>query len=111
MHITAVQAAHFAYVVSECKKRGISTFEPTQEAEEAWCDTIVKGTAIRANFFKECTPGYYNNEGGGGGERLGGNRVTPCRAPGSHRRTSRHARIVGPASSRPEKPERPSSSQ
>ena len=63
MHITAVQAAHFAYVVSECKKRGISTFEPTQEAEEAWCDTIVKGTAIRANFFKECTPGYYNNEG------------------------------------------------
>jgi cyclohexanone monooxygenase len=63
MHITAVQAAHFAYVLSECKKRGINTFEPTQEAEEAWCDTIVKSTAIRADFFKECTPGYYNNEG------------------------------------------------
>ena len=48
MHITAVQASHFAYVVSECKKR-------TQ--------TIVDGTAIRGDFLKECTPGYYNNEG------------------------------------------------
>ena len=63
MHVTGAQAQHFAYVISECEKRGIKTFEPTQEAEEEWCDTIVKGTAIRANFFKECTPGYYNNEG------------------------------------------------
>ena len=37
--------------------------EPTEQAEADWCDTIVKGTAIRADFFKECTPGYYNNEG------------------------------------------------
>jgi cyclohexanone monooxygenase len=63
MHITAAQAQHFAYVISECEKRGIRTIEPTQEAEEEWCDTIVKGTAIRAKFFMECTPGYYNNEG------------------------------------------------
>jgi cation diffusion facilitator CzcD-associated flavoprotein CzcO len=63
MHVTGEQARHFAYVISECQKRGIRTIEPTQEAEEAWCDTIVKGTAIRGDFFKECTPGYYNNEG------------------------------------------------
>ncbi|KAL1591888.1 hypothetical protein SLS59_010015 [Nothophoma quercina] len=63
MHITAAQAQHFAYVISECEKRGIRTVEPTQEAEDEWCDTIVKGTAIRAKFFMECTPGYYNNEG------------------------------------------------
>jgi cation diffusion facilitator CzcD-associated flavoprotein CzcO len=63
MHVTAEQARHFAYVISECKKRDIRTVEPTQEAEEAWCDTIVKGTMLRADFFKECTPGYYNNEG------------------------------------------------
>jgi hypothetical protein len=63
MHVTAEQARHFAYVISECQKRDIRTVEPTQEAEEAWCDTIVKGTAIRGDFFKECTPGYYNNEG------------------------------------------------
>lgn len=63
MHVTAEQARHFAYVIAECNKRGIRTMEPTQQAEEEWCDTIVKGTAIRAEFFKECTPGYYNNEG------------------------------------------------
>lgn len=63
MHVTAEQARHFAYTISEILKRDIRTVEPTQEAEEAWCDTIVKGTAIRGDFFKECTPGYYNNEG------------------------------------------------
>lgn len=63
MHVTAQQALHFAYVISEANKRGVRTFEPTHEAEETWSDTIVKGTALRADFFKECTPGYYNNEG------------------------------------------------
>ncbi|KAJ4378696.1 hypothetical protein N0V86_005567 [Didymella sp. IMI 355093] len=63
MHVTAEQARHFAYVISECNKRGIKTVQPTQQAEEEWCDIIVKGTAIRAEFFTECTPGYYNNEG------------------------------------------------
>lgn len=63
MHITAAQARHFAYIISEIKKRGIRTIEPTQAAEEAWCDIIVKGTELRGDFFKECTPGYYNNEG------------------------------------------------
>lgn len=63
MHVTAEQARHFAYVVSTCMQRGIRTVEPMQEAEDKWCDVIVKGTQLRADFFKECTPGYYNNEG------------------------------------------------
>jgi hypothetical protein len=63
MHVTGEQAKHFAYVISECSKRNIRTIEPTEAAEKKWCDTIVAGTAIRAEFFKECTPGYYNNEG------------------------------------------------
>ncbi|KAH6642384.1 hypothetical protein C7974DRAFT_350905 [Boeremia exigua] len=63
MHVTAAQAAHFAYVISECARRGVRTVEPTQRAEEEWCDTIVKGASVRADFFGECTPGYYNNEG------------------------------------------------
>jgi len=63
MHVTGEQAKHFAYVISECSKRNIRTVEPTEAAEKDWRDTIVAGTAIRAEFFKECTPGYYNNEG------------------------------------------------
>ncbi|KAF2016786.1 FAD/NAD(P)-binding domain-containing protein [Aaosphaeria arxii CBS 175.79] len=63
MHVTADQARHFAYVISEAQKRGVRTLEPTEEAEEEWTKKIVDSTAIRAKFFEECTPGYYNNEG------------------------------------------------
>lgn len=37
--------------------------EPSAEAEAAWVDTIVKLAVMREAFLKECTPGYYNNEG------------------------------------------------
>ncbi|KAH8712145.1 hypothetical protein GQ44DRAFT_742540 [Phaeosphaeriaceae sp. PMI808] len=51
MCITSEQARHFAYVISECRKRNIRTVELTQEAGKS-CD-----------FYKGCTSGYYNNEG------------------------------------------------
>lgn len=63
MHVTADQAVHFAYVIGEAKKRNIKTLQPTQEAEDAWVETIIAFTKLRESFFKECTPGYYNNEG------------------------------------------------
>ncbi|KAF2727997.1 FAD/NAD(P)-binding domain-containing protein [Polyplosphaeria fusca] len=63
MHVTGEQARHFAYVIAEAKKRGIRTLEPTAEAEEEWTQRIVQSTEARAEFFRECTPGYYNNEG------------------------------------------------
>lgn len=63
MHVTADQAVHFAYVISEARKRNIKTLQPTQEAEDKWVQTIVEFSKIRENFQKECTPGYYNNEG------------------------------------------------
>jgi cyclohexanone monooxygenase len=63
LHVTDEQARHIAYLVSETKQRGWSTIEPTQEAEDSWTDTIVQLSSLRAQFLKECTPGYYNNEG------------------------------------------------
>lgn len=57
------QANHLAYVIKTCKERNIRTIEPTQEAEDQWVDTILKMGSLRAEFNKECTPGYYNNEG------------------------------------------------
>ena len=63
IHITADQAAHFAYVISEAKRRGIRTLHPTQAAEDAWVATILELGGLRRDFNKECTPGYYNNEG------------------------------------------------
>lgn len=63
MVLPGEQANHLAYVIKACKERNIKTVEPTQEAEEKWVETILQMGALRAEFGKECTPGYYNNEG------------------------------------------------
>ncbi|OAL36465.1 hypothetical protein AYO20_04361 [Fonsecaea nubica] len=63
IHLTNEQARHLAYVVSECKRRGIATIEATAAAEAKWVDTIVETTKMRFNLLRDCTPGYYNNEG------------------------------------------------
>jgi cyclohexanone monooxygenase len=72
------QGEHIAYLVAEASARGAATVEPSREAEEQWVATI-KELAPPKTFLEQCTPGYYNNEGGaqGGirpatGERYGG---------------------------------------
>ena len=69
LHVTGEQAVHLAYVVSEALKRNVSTVEPTEEAEKKWVETIVSLSKLREPFLKECTPGYYNNEGMAANER------------------------------------------
>jgi cyclohexanone monooxygenase len=65
-----LQGEHIAYVISEALARGAVTIEPSQEAQDQWCKTI-RDTAIdNTQFDGQCTPGYYNNEGGGGGEGI-----------------------------------------
>jgi hypothetical protein len=36
---------------------------PTQEAEDAWVQTIIEMAQFNVKFLEACTPGYYNNEG------------------------------------------------
>jgi cyclohexanone monooxygenase len=57
------QSRHIAYIVSQALARGVSTVEPTEEAVEAWCATVRETAIDNTNFQRECTPGYYNNEG------------------------------------------------
>jgi cyclohexanone monooxygenase len=63
------QVRHIAYIIAEAVKRKATTVEPSQEAQDAWVDTIRELTFDNSEFETSCTPGYYNNEGGGGGER------------------------------------------
>ena len=63
-----LQGEHIAYIIAEALKRGATTVEPTQEAQEQWCQTIRETAVDTSAFDASCTPGYYNNEGGGGGE-------------------------------------------
>ncbi|WP_374468921.1 flavin-containing monooxygenase [Phenylobacterium sp.] len=62
-HMINEQVKHAAYIVKAATERQARTVEPSQEAEDAWVDTIVKLAVLREQFLKECTPGYYNNEG------------------------------------------------
>jgi cyclohexanone monooxygenase len=62
-HMINEQSKHIAYILKAATERQARTVEPSQEAEDAWVETIVKLAVLREQFLKECTPGYYNNEG------------------------------------------------
>ena len=59
------QGTHIAYVISEALARGAVTVEPSQEAQDEWVRIIRETSPPAGDFAAECTPGYYNNEGGG----------------------------------------------
>jgi cyclohexanone monooxygenase len=58
------QTRHITYIIGSVLGRGALTAEPTREAQDAWLETIRKLAVSVGNFWEECTPGYYNNEGG-----------------------------------------------
>ena len=57
------QALHVAKIVSECMQRQVKTIAVKPEAEARWQELFVAKSRPRDNFLRECTPGYYNNEG------------------------------------------------
>jgi cyclohexanone monooxygenase len=57
------QARHIAYIIAETRRRGGTTVEPTEEAQDEWVKVINSFTVMGLEFQQSCTPGYYNNEG------------------------------------------------
>ncbi len=62
-HMINEQSKHLAYVAKQCIDRQARVVEASQEAQDAWVDTIVRSAIIGKKFQEECTPGYYNGEG------------------------------------------------
>ena len=56
------QAEHFAALVRRCLETG-NNFDVKPEAEEAWLEVLADKAMKDDTFLRECTPGYYNNEG------------------------------------------------
>jgi cation diffusion facilitator CzcD-associated flavoprotein CzcO len=54
---------HVAYIIKEALARGVTTVEPTQEAQEAWVKEIRATAFDISQFQRECTPSYFNGEG------------------------------------------------
>ncbi|WP_295525669.1 NAD(P)/FAD-dependent oxidoreductase [Novosphingobium sp. Chol11] len=56
------QAEHYAALVKRCLDRGVN-FDVTDAAEQGWLEVLADKAQKDDTFFRECTPGYYNNEG------------------------------------------------
>ncbi|MET9214138.1 MULTISPECIES: flavin-containing monooxygenase [unclassified Nocardia] len=57
------QAEHIAYILKQAVDTGATTVEPTAEAVREWVTTVRETAVDNSTFQRECTPGYYNNEG------------------------------------------------
>jgi len=64
-HALDEQAKHIAYVLQTARERNIEVLEASAAAEADWVDTIHRLAAGHQEYYAQCTPGYYNNEGKG----------------------------------------------
>ena len=62
-HALDEQSRHAAYILRHAFDHGIEVVEVSQEAEDAWVQTILELAQFNVDFLESCTPGYYNNEG------------------------------------------------
>ena len=71
-HMLNEQSKHVAYIIEHGLKNDVGTIETSEEAEADWVSTIHRLRRMNQQFFLDCTPGYYNNEGkpAGGGQSL-----------------------------------------
>ena len=67
VHLLDEQASHAAYIVTEAKRRGHRTVEPSAEVVDGYTDMIRNSpnNKTQMKFYASCTPGYYNGEGKG----------------------------------------------
>lgn len=56
------QAEHYAALVKRSLDRGVD-FDVTEQAERDWLGVLADKAMKDDTFLRECTPGYYNNEG------------------------------------------------
>jgi cation diffusion facilitator CzcD-associated flavoprotein CzcO len=57
------QAEHVAYIVAETLRRGATSVEPTQAAQDEYVRHFREIEFDTSDFLAECTPSYYTNEG------------------------------------------------
>ena len=56
------QAEHYAALVKRSLDQGVN-FHVTEQAEQDWLGVLAEKAMTDTTFLRECTPGYYNNEG------------------------------------------------
>jgi cyclohexanone monooxygenase len=62
-HLLNEQARHLAYIIGTGIERAARKVEVTPEGEAGWVEQCLAKARLATEFFENCTPGYYNNEG------------------------------------------------
>jgi cyclohexanone monooxygenase len=62
-HLILEQADHVTHLIKSARDGGISTYEATAEAEDAWTRLLDEQFETRRDFLAACTPGIYSNDG------------------------------------------------
>ena len=62
-HLLDEQAKHIAYIIGTGLEKKLRRIEVSEEAETKWVQRCIDKARDAGDFFENCTPGYYNNEG------------------------------------------------
>lgn len=62
-HLLNEQAVHLAYIIQNGREKGLRVIEASEEGEAKWVEQCISKARDAGDFFENCTPGYYNNEG------------------------------------------------
>jgi len=62
-HLLNEQAKHLTYIIQNGIEKGLRVVEATEEGETQWVEQCISKARDAGDFFENCTPGYYNNEG------------------------------------------------
>lgn len=62
-HALDEQARHLAYILSEVEARNFTRVEATEKSVEEFLAEMDNFSDLNADYFEQCTPGYYNSEG------------------------------------------------
>ena len=62
-HLLEEQAQHLTHIVDAARSAGWQRVEATEAGADAWVEQCVAKARDTGDFFENCTPGYYNNEG------------------------------------------------
>ncbi len=62
-HLLDEQATHIAYIIRTGIEKKARRIEVSEEGESEWVRQCIEKARDTGDFFENCTPGYYNNEG------------------------------------------------
>ena len=63
VHYLSELTEHLAWLIATCEREGITSIEPTPEAEDEWLAALWKAGEGFGRYSATCTPSYGNSEG------------------------------------------------